>query len=72
MFTILFGVVLPWLLIVLGGWIGLLLVRQNGRILLRLESIEELLGQSLAGQANLLEIEVPGIQQGRESAHRQT
>lgn len=45
MFTILFGVVLPWLLIVLGGWIGFQLVRQNGRILLRLESIEELNGQ---------------------------
>ena len=40
MFTIVFGTVLPWLLLAVGGWIGYQLVRQNGRILLRLESIE--------------------------------
>jgi peroxiredoxin len=40
MFTIVFGTVLPWLLIGVGGWLGYQLVRQNGRILLRLESIE--------------------------------
>lgn len=35
-----FGTVLPWLLIGLGTWLGFQLVRQNGRLLLRLESIE--------------------------------
>jgi peroxiredoxin len=35
-----FGTVLPWLLVVGGGWLGYQLVRQNGRILLRLEAME--------------------------------
>lgn len=34
------GTVLPWLLIAVGSWLGYQLVRQNGRILLRLEAIE--------------------------------
>src|SRR3990172_4851499 len=38
--AIVFGTVLPWLLIAAGLWLGYQLVRQNGRILLRLESIE--------------------------------
>jgi peroxiredoxin len=44
MIAIVFGTVLPWLLIGVGGWLGYQLVRQNGRILLRLESIEKRLG----------------------------
>jgi peroxiredoxin len=35
-----FGTILPWLLIAVGGWLGYQIVRQNGRILLRLEAIE--------------------------------
>ena len=38
--TIAFGMVLPWLLLAAGTWIGYQLVRQNGRILVRLEGIE--------------------------------
>jgi len=38
--AIVFGTVLPWLLIALGSWLGYQMVRQNGRILLRLEAIE--------------------------------
>ena len=38
--TILFGTLLPWLLIAVGTWLVYQLARQNGRILLRLESIE--------------------------------
>jgi len=34
------GSVLPWLLVAIGGWLLLQLIRQNGRILLRLEAIE--------------------------------
>jgi peroxiredoxin len=39
--AIVFGTVLPWLLIAVGIWLGFQLVRQNGRILLRLEAIEK-------------------------------
>ncbi|HUQ71716.1 MAG TPA: redoxin domain-containing protein, partial [Planctomycetaceae bacterium] len=44
MFALVFGSILPWLLIAVGTWIGYQIVRQNGRILLRLESIEKQLG----------------------------
>ena len=44
MITIFFGTVLPWLLIAIGTWLVYQLARQNGRILLRLESIEEQIG----------------------------
>jgi peroxiredoxin len=40
MMTLEFGTALPWLLIAVGTWLGYQLVRQNGRILLRLEAIE--------------------------------
>src|SRR4051794_5526328 len=35
------GTVLPWLLVGVGTWLGFQLVRQNGRLLLRLETIEK-------------------------------
>src|SRR5215813_1383811 len=41
MMTILFGTVLPWLLLTVGAWLGYQLIRQNGRILLRLEAIDK-------------------------------
>jgi methylamine dehydrogenase accessory protein MauD len=41
MITILLGTVLPWLLVALGCWLVYQLLRQNGRILLRLEALEE-------------------------------
>jgi peroxiredoxin len=41
MMTIVFGTFLPWVLIAVGAWLGYQLVRQNGRILMRLESIEK-------------------------------
>ena len=50
MTAIVFGSVLPWLLLSVGAWLGYQLVRQNGRILLRLDSIEEQLGQRAAPQ----------------------
>ena len=37
--------IFPWLLIAIGAWLGYQLVRQNGRILLRLEAIEARLGK---------------------------
>lgn len=39
--SIFVGIALPWLLLGLGGWIGYQLIRQNGRILLRLEGLED-------------------------------
>ncbi len=48
MMTTLLGTVLPWLLIAaliaIGTWLAYQLARQNGRILLRLESIEKQIG----------------------------
>jgi hypothetical protein len=32
---------LPWLLIGFGCWLGYQLIRQNGRVLLRLEALEQ-------------------------------
>jgi peroxiredoxin len=46
MTMLLVAAILPWLLIAIGAWLGYQLVRQNGRILLRLEAIEK----RLAGQ----------------------
>jgi peroxiredoxin len=45
MLTLVLGAVLPWMLIAVGTWLGYQLVRQNGRILLRLEVIEKRLGE---------------------------
>jgi peroxiredoxin len=44
MMTLVIGTVVPWLLIAVGTWLGYQLVRQSGRILLRLEAIERQLG----------------------------
>ena len=46
MMTIVLGTVLPWLLIAIGTWLVYQLARQNGRILLRLEGIEQRLSMS--------------------------
>ena len=50
MITLVFGTVLPWLLIAVGAWLGFQLVRQSGRILLRLEAIERRLGATTPAQ----------------------
>lgn len=47
----LFGAVLPWLLAALGLWLFYQLLRQNGRILLRLEAVEEQVAQLRAAAA---------------------
>jgi peroxiredoxin len=41
MTTIVFGAMLPWLLLFVGAWLGYQLIRQNGRILLGLEAIDK-------------------------------
>ena len=41
MVTMIFGTILPWGLIAVGAWLGYQLIRQNGRILLRLEAIDK-------------------------------
>src|SRR5262245_3245943 len=50
MTTLVFGTILPWLLLSVGTWLGYQFVRQNGRILLRLEAIEKRLGARPAEQ----------------------
>ena len=51
MTTLIFGTVLPWLLIAAGTWLGYQVVRQNGRILQRLEAIEKRLSPRGEGQS---------------------
>jgi len=62
---IVFGVVLPWLVVslfvLLGCWLGFQLVHQNGRILSRLEALEQRLGQPGAGPVPAL-IQQPVLQ----------
>jgi hypothetical protein len=41
MSLILFGCLLPWCLLALGGWLAYQLLRQNGRMLLRVEALEQ-------------------------------
>jgi peroxiredoxin len=54
---LLFGIVLPWIIVglfvVLGCWIGFQLIHQNGRLLSRLEALEGRLGQLSAAPAPL-------------------
>ncbi|MGE5194990.1 MAG: peroxiredoxin family protein [Deltaproteobacteria bacterium] len=41
MTTLFFSTIFPWMLLAVGAWLGYQLVRQNGRILLRLEAIDK-------------------------------
>jgi peroxiredoxin len=50
MTTLLVAAVFPWLLIAIGIWLGYQFVRQNGRILLRLEAIERRLASRSPAQ----------------------
>jgi len=45
MMALTIAAIFPWLLIAIGAWVAYQLVRQNGRILLRLEAIEKRLGK---------------------------
>src|SRR5437867_7121655 len=45
-----FAIVLTWLAILLGGWLGWQLLRQNGRLLLRLEALEQRLNELEFGE----------------------
>ena len=64
MITIVFGTVLPWLLIAIGTWLVYQLARQNGRILLRLESIEKQIGLSKEPRAGAKRREAGGLPVG--------
>jgi peroxiredoxin len=57
MTAIVFGTVSSWLLIALGIWLGFQLVRQNGRLLLRLETIEKRLAHTAV--VDLIDAGVP-------------
>lgn len=64
MMTIVFGTVLPWLLIAIGTWLAHELVRQNGRILLRLESIEQQIRSGAGRSAGTRPQEAGGLPLG--------
>ena len=64
MMTIVFGTVLPWLLIAIGTWLAYELVRQNGRILLRLEAIEQQIGPGAGPRAGAKRQEAGGLPLG--------
>jgi peroxiredoxin len=64
MMTIVIGTVLPWLLIVIGTWLAYQLVRQNGRILLRLESIEQQIATGLERRAGTRPQDAGGLPLG--------
>src|SRR4030095_10194390 len=52
MTTLIVAAVFPWVLIAVGAWLGYQLVRQNGRILMRLEAIETPLSSRGADRPN--------------------
>ena len=60
---IVFGPVLPWLLVIFGSWLAYQHLRQNGRILLRLEAIEESLERRGGGAAP----QTPGLPPGTQA-----
>src|SRR5260370_41726853 len=82
MAQIIFGMVLPWLLLAVGCWLGYQLLRQNGRILLRLEMLQSQFGQLRAALAEETapppprglpvgspapDFELPDLAEGRQS-----
>ncbi len=64
MMTIVFGTILPWLLIAIGTWLAYQLLRQNGRILLRLEAIEKQTGAGARPRAGAKGPEASGLPLG--------
>src|SRR5262245_26566027 len=44
------GLGLAWAVILVGGWLGWQLLRQNGRLLLRIEALEEFLNELELGE----------------------
>jgi peroxiredoxin len=61
---IVFGMVLPWLLLGLGCWLAYQLVRQNGRIMVNLEIMAAKLGAHCGGQPQAAP---PGLAVGSEA-----
>lgn len=64
MITIVFGTILPWLLIAIGTWLVYQIARQNDRILLRLESIEKQIGLRKETRAGAKRPEPSGLPVG--------
>src|SRR5438094_8253540 len=78
MSLLVFGLVHPWLIAAMGCWLGYQLLRQNGRILLHLEALEQRLAQLQAVPAGSVpsglplgspapEFELPDLSGGRRS-----
>src|SRR5437868_13967619 len=66
MTTLAVGVILIWLILAVGLWLGTQLLRQNGRILLRLDALEAQFKQfsTLARAAAPSEFERPSLPLG--------
>jgi peroxiredoxin len=64
MMTIVFGIVFPWLLIAIGTWLAYQFVRQTGRILVRLEAIEQRIGLGAGPNAGAKRPEAVGLPLG--------
>jgi peroxiredoxin len=60
---LIFGVVIPWLVVALfvalGCWIGFQLIHQNGRLLSRLETLEQRLAEIKAAPAPMMPMPAP-------------
>ncbi len=64
---VLFGMVLPWLLLLFACWLGWQLLQQNGRILVRLDAIEEVLAQVLGPASDQQPAMPEGLKPGTEA-----
>ncbi len=64
MMTIIFGIILPWLLIAMGTWLAYQFVRQTGRVLVRLEAIEQRIGPGAGPSAGAKRPEAGGLPLG--------
>lgn len=76
MWLILFGVVLPWVIVGIGSWLGYKLLAQNGLIMLRIEALDNLVAklgpppdvpEGLAPGAVAPQFELPELNGGRVS-----
>jgi peroxiredoxin len=61
------GILLPWLFVGLGCWLGFQLLRQNGRLLLRLEALEEQLAHANAAPRHPAAPAPPALPLGSEA-----
>jgi peroxiredoxin len=67
MIQIIFGMVLPWVLVAVLCWLFFQLIQQNGRILVHLEGIKERLGSPIAAAPAQVDAAPAGLPVGSEA-----